>query len=88
MRSKIEVLTFAHQKRVTFVLVVHTYVLTDWCLDGSLLGDLEGEDGVAARRLGVHVGTAHCSGQSSLLQTRQGLGGRDSDHGTVTLHKE
>ena len=33
MRSKIEVLTFAHQKRVTFVLVVHTYVLT-----GVLMG--------------------------------------------------
>ena len=85
MRSKIEVLTAT---KTCDIRSSCTYVCTNWCLDGSLLGDLEGEDGVAARRLGVHVGTAHCSGQSSLLQTQQGLGGRDSDHGTVTLHKE
>ena len=52
-------------------------VRTDGSLDGSLLGDLEGEDGVAARRLGVHVGAPHGPGEGPLLETGQRLRGRE-----------
>ena len=52
---------------------ISIYIYTDWSLYGSLLGDLECENGVTSRGLGIHVSTADSPRESSLLQTGQSL---------------
>ena len=43
-------------------------------LNGPLLLDEEGEDGMGPGGLGIHVGAADSAGESSSLEARQGLG--------------